>query len=88
MEYTGPNQDLEAIYTPDGRIIYEQWDDPSTPEEDLEWRYRYEFTQTDHLGNARVSFSDFDGNGFIPAEARGISKINTKLVMVWLHLSI
>lgn len=56
--------ELEAIYTGDGRIIYE----PATADEDgnlIPERYRYEFTLSDHLGNARVTFSDLDDDGFI-----------------------
>ena len=56
--------ELEAIYTGDGRIIYE----PATTDDDgnlIPERYRYEFTLSDHLGNARVTFSDLDDDGFI-----------------------
>ncbi len=45
-------QFLLPIHTPEGRLIQRA---NST--------YRYEYTLTDHLGNARVSFTDEDGNG-------------------------
>jgi len=44
----------EAIYTAEGRIKYTT---PSTT--------RYEYTVKDHLGNARISFSDLNGNGVV-----------------------
>ncbi len=53
---------LEAAYTSEGRIVLK--DDPSQNESP----YLYEYTMTDHLGNARVMFSDIDGNGCITFE--------------------
>ncbi|MFK8101142.1 MAG: RHS repeat domain-containing protein, partial [Saprospiraceae bacterium] len=47
------DQQLEAIYHEEGRVI---------PTVD---GFRYEYTLKDHLGNARLSFSDFNGNGII-----------------------
>ncbi len=44
----------EAIYTAEGRIKYPT---PSTT--------RYEYTIKDYLGNARISFSDLNGNGVV-----------------------
>lgn len=54
---------LESIFIGDGRIIKEKVINSETglPEE----RYRYEFTLTDHLGNARISFSDLDDSNYI-----------------------
>lgn len=47
------NGTLEAIYHTEGRVYF----DNSTP--------RYEYTLTDHLGNARLMFSDINGDGTI-----------------------
>ncbi len=44
----------EAIYHAEGRVKYTS---PSTT--------RYEYTIKDHLGNARISFSDLNGNGVV-----------------------
>jgi RHS repeat-associated protein len=44
----------EAIYTAEGRVFYTS---PTTP--------RYEYTIKDHLGNARLSFSDVNTNGTV-----------------------
>jgi RHS repeat-associated protein len=44
----------EAIYHAEGRVFYTS---PTTP--------RYEYTIKDHLGNARLSFSDVNANGTV-----------------------
>lgn len=44
----------EAIYTAEGRVKYTS---PTTT--------RYEYTIKDHLGNARISFSDLNANGVV-----------------------
>ena len=50
---------LEAIYNEEGRVIPDGSD------------WQYEYTLSDHLGNAWVSFSDKNGDGVID------SNINT-----------
>jgi len=57
------NDTLEAIYVEDGRLFFED----EVP--------RYEFQIADHLGNARVLFSDKNGNGAI--EDAEISEISS-----------
>ncbi len=44
----------EAIYTAEGRVFYTS---PTA--------YRYEYSIKDHLGNARISFTDKDGDGYV-----------------------
>ena len=53
IEYRDNN--LEAIYTPDGRIVYDHVGD----------EYRTEYFRQDHLGNNRLTFCDFNNNGII-----------------------
>jgi len=47
------NEVLEAIYHAEGRVYFEDGTN------------RYEYTITDHLGNARLTFTDKDGDGRI-----------------------
>ncbi len=44
----------EAIHTAEGRVFYTS---PTA--------YRYEYSIKDHLGNARISFTDKDGDGYV-----------------------
>ena len=44
----------EAIYTAEGRVFYTS---PTTT--------RYEYSIKDHLGNARLTFTDKDNNGVV-----------------------
>ena len=53
IEYRDNN--LEAIYAPDGRIVYDHVGD----------EYRTEYFRQDHLGNNRLTFCDFNNNGII-----------------------
>lgn len=55
-EYSGTTAgtDIEAIYHEEGRLTKTG----TNP-------YKYEYTLKDHLGNARVSFCDLNGNGSI-----------------------
>ena len=53
IEYRDNN--LEAIYLPDGRIVYDHVGD----------EYRTEYFRQDHLGNNRLTFCDFNNNGII-----------------------
>jgi RHS repeat-associated protein len=52
IEYRGTVR--EAIYTAEGRVFYTS---PTTT--------RYEYTIKDHLGNARLSFTDVNANGSV-----------------------
>jgi len=47
------NEVLEAVYHAEGRVYFEDGTN------------RYEYTITDHLGNARLTFTDKDGDGRI-----------------------
>ncbi len=49
---------MQAIYNEEGRIV---------PDE-KEGGYLFEYTISDHLGNARVSFADLDNNGVIDVQ--------------------
>ncbi len=48
------NAVIEAVYHPEGRVFYTAGASP-----------RYEYTIKDHLGNARLTFSDLNANGKI-----------------------
>ena len=50
---------LEAINLPDGRLVAEYSGGPGIT------RYRAEYFHQDHLGNARLGFSDFNEDSFI-----------------------
>ena len=55
----GSSYTVEAIYHNEGRLILkEEVTEKENP-------YQYEYTMTDHLGNARVTFADLDGNGVV-----------------------
>ena len=53
IEYRDNN--LEAIYAFDGRIVYDHLGD----------EYRTEYFRQDHLGNNHLTFCDFNHNGII-----------------------
>ncbi|MCG8330980.1 MAG: hypothetical protein MI974_25025 [Chitinophagales bacterium] len=53
IEYRDNN--LEAVYALDGRIVYDHVGD----------EYRTEYFRQDHLGNNRLTFCDFNNNGII-----------------------
>ena len=52
------NGQLEAVYAPDGRLVPDEG--ASGP---LSIDLRAEYWRQDHLGNTRVTFSDFNQNG-------------------------
>ena len=64
VEYTGIDGGtprLEAIYHEEGRVLPEEEHTGGNYTGD----FRHEYVLTDHLGNARVTFSDLNGNGVV-----------------------
>ena len=59
IEYKG--NDIEAIYTPDGRLVFDGYIG-------VRPQYRAEYFHQDHLGNNRIAFCDFNLNGKVEIE--------------------
>ncbi|MFK8101590.1 MAG: hypothetical protein AB8G15_03665 [Saprospiraceae bacterium] len=59
---------LEAIYHAEGRVL-------ATADS-----FRYEYTLKDHLGNARISLSDLNGNGVLDETVSTMESYETEVL--------